>query len=50
MTPEISPSLKQQLDIIEQPPQELKEKNDEIAIGTNCKNGGCTASFEGKFI
>ncbi|XP_050308364.1 cysteine and histidine-rich domain-containing protein morgana [Anthonomus grandis grandis] len=47
MVPEIAPSLKSQIDKIEKPFKANELNSDEIAIGTSCKNGGCTASYEG---
>lgn len=49
LEPEIAPSLKSQISSIEQPQSVNKIDTDEIAIGTNCKNGGCTFSYQGKF-
>ncbi|XP_030758109.1 cysteine and histidine-rich domain-containing protein [Sitophilus oryzae] len=45
ITPEIAPSLQQQLEKIEQVSDVSAKKDTEIAIGTNCKNGGCTVSY-----
>lgn len=49
MEPEIAPSLKNQIDSIEQR-KGNKINSNEIAIGTNCKNGGCTLSYQGKHL
>ncbi|XP_043107029.1 cysteine and histidine-rich domain-containing protein 1 isoform X2 [Puntigrus tetrazona] len=47
----ISPSLKQALEklkLTEENAQEIKEEDsDEIKIGTSCKNGGCSKTFNG---
>ncbi|XP_052423667.1 cysteine and histidine-rich domain-containing protein 1 [Carassius gibelio] len=47
----ISPSLKQALEklkLTEENGQEIKEEDsDEIKIGTSCKNGGCSKTFNG---
>lgn len=45
--PQIAESLKSQLNIIEQTQNEDKTDNNQIAVGTNCKNGGCQVSFQG---
>ena len=46
MRPEIATSLKQQVFSIAT--ETVSEKSsDEIAIGTTCKNGGCSVSYEG---
>uniref|UniRef100_A0AAR5Q5P6 Cysteine and histidine-rich domain-containing protein n=1 Tax=Dendroctonus ponderosae TaxID=77166 RepID=A0AAR5Q5P6_DENPD len=45
--PEIAPSLKSQISSIEQLQSVKKIDSDEISIGTNCKNGGCTFSYQG---
>ncbi|KAF7273806.1 hypothetical protein GWI33_013498 [Rhynchophorus ferrugineus] len=47
LTPNIAPSLQQQLNNIEQPPKDIVSNRNEIAIGTNCKNGGCTQCYQG---
>ncbi|CAG9765313.1 unnamed protein product [Ceutorhynchus assimilis] len=46
MQPEIAPGLKSQIDSIENPQKDNKINSDEIAVGTNCKNGGCTISYQ----
>nr|XP_040037263.1 cysteine and histidine-rich domain-containing protein 1 isoform X2 [Gasterosteus aculeatus aculeatus] len=46
----VSTSLKQALERLKLSENMAKEKeddNDEIKIGTSCKNGGCTKSFDG---
>lgn len=46
MTPEIAPSLKQQI-TKQQDRQEITQNPNEITVGTICKNGGCKISYEG---
>lgn len=45
--PEIAPSLLSQIDSIEKPQQNQSVESTEIALGTNCKNGGCTTLYQG---
>lgn len=47
----VSPSLKQSLEKLKlsevNEPEKKEEEGDEVKIGTSCKNGGCTKSFNG---
>lgn len=49
MKPEIAPSLKQIINAGEtkQVEQEQNKSDDEIAVGTSCKNGGCRETYNG---
>ncbi|KAK2828358.1 hypothetical protein Q5P01_019392 [Channa striata] len=51
MQHKVSASLKQALEklkLTENTEEAKEEDSDEIKIGTSCKNGGCTKSFEGQ--
>lgn len=49
MTPELAPSLKQQKEITPRAVTDnvKQEDNNVVSVGTSCKNGGCTKSYEG---
>ncbi|KAK6645104.1 hypothetical protein RUM43_001380 [Polyplax serrata] len=44
MVPKVSPKLKSQIESIVKQQQETT-KNDEVTVGTNCKNRGCKATY-----
>lgn len=50
LTPELAPSLKQQLNTAkpaETKPEENKIKSSQVDVGTTCKNGGCNVIYQG---